>query len=215
MIDNDITVVACNLVPQCLRASPFPGLRVSVTAGEPPVAGDALHYAKDLRYFNAYGPTETCVCATYMKEVLPFEALPIGVGNPIPNVTLSIRNAEGADYPPGSPGERIGGSKPCPWLPQQTGNDGTALVRRTPQRATRVLLRLGRSGLVVCRFCCWATWQSGKDPRQPCELAEVACLLRKLRASARLRRAGGFQAANGQAKPVTLLYFFTAGIHVK
>ena len=111
MIDNDITVVT--LPPSYLNlfeGEPFPGLRVLITAGEPPIAGDALHYAKSLRYFNAYGPTETCVCAA-MKEVLPFEPQPIGVGSPIPNVTLSIRNAEGRELPAGMAGELwIGGA---------------------------------------------------------------------------------------------------------
>ncbi len=111
MIDNDISVVT--LPPSYLNlfeGEPFPGLRVLITAGEPPVAADALHYAKSLRYFNAYGPTETCVCAA-MKEVSPFEPQPIGVGRPIPNVTLSIRNAEGRELPAGMPGELwIGGA---------------------------------------------------------------------------------------------------------
>ena len=111
MIDNDISVVT--LPPSYLNlfeGEPFPGLRVLITAGEPPVAADALHYAKSLRYFNAYGPTETCVCAS-MKEVSPFEAQPIGVGRPIPNVTLSIRNGEGRELPAGMPGELwIGGA---------------------------------------------------------------------------------------------------------
>ena len=111
MIDNDITVVT--LPPSYLNlfeGEPFPGLRVLITAGEPPVVGDALHYAKGLRYFNAYGPTETCVCAA-MKEVLPFEPQPISVGNPIPNVTLSIRNGEGREMPAGMAGELwIGGA---------------------------------------------------------------------------------------------------------
>lgn len=47
MIDNDISIVT--LPPSYLNlfeGEPFPGLRVLITAGEPPVVGDALHYAK-------------------------------------------------------------------------------------------------------------------------------------------------------------------------
>lgn len=110
MADNGITVAT--LPPSYLNlfeGEAFPGLRVLITAGEPPVAADALHYARSLRYFNAYGPTETCVCAT-MKEVSPAETLPISIGRPIPNVTLSIRDAQGRELPAGMGGELwIGG----------------------------------------------------------------------------------------------------------
>lgn len=180
MIDNDITVVT--LPPSYLNlfeGEPFPGLRVLITAGEPPVAGDALHYARDLQYFNAYGPTETCVCAA-MKEISPFEALPIGVGYPIPNVTLSIRNAEGRELPAGMPGELwIGGAslalgyhnKPemteqrfvC--LPQEGNARFYASGDLALWSANGEILLLGRADDQV------------KIRGNRVELAEVACLL--------------------------------------
>jgi len=180
MIDNDISVAT--LPPSYLNlfeGEPFPGLRVLITAGEPPVAADALHYAKSLRYFNAYGPTETCVCAA-MKEVSPFEPQPIGVGRPIPNVTLSIRNAEGRELPAGMAGEL--------WI----GGDSLALgYHNKPDMTGQRFVRLPQEG--GARFYAsgdLALWSSrgeilllGRADDQVkirgnrVELVEVACLL--------------------------------------
>jgi len=111
MEKNGISVAT--LPPSYLNlfgGEPFAGLRVLITAGEPPVAADALRYAGMLRYFNAYGPTETCVCAS-MKEVSPAESLPISIGRPIPNASMSIRDAHGRELPAGMAGELwIGGT---------------------------------------------------------------------------------------------------------
>ncbi len=111
MADNAVSVTT--FPPSYLHVfdrEPFPGLRVLITAGEPPVADDALHYAAALQYFNAYGPTETCVCAT-IKRVTPGEALPISTGRPIPNVSAVIRNTARQPLPAGIAGELwIGGA---------------------------------------------------------------------------------------------------------
>jgi len=111
MTDNGVSVVT--FPPSYLRLfeqEPFPTLRVLITAGEPPVAADALHYASMLRYFNAYGPTETCVCAS-MKRVSPQEPLPISSGRPIPNAVARILDREGRPRPAGMVGELcIGGA---------------------------------------------------------------------------------------------------------
>lgn len=86
------------------------GLRVLITAGEPPIARDALHYAERLHYFNAYGPTEACVCAS-IKRVLPGTSLPISSGTPIPNVNAYILNSDKSPLPAGMIGElHIGGA---------------------------------------------------------------------------------------------------------
>lgn len=180
MIDNDISVVT--LPPSYLNlfeGEPFPGLRVLITAGEPPVAADALHYARSLRYFNAYGPTETCVCAA-MKEVSPFEPQPIGVGQPIPNVTLSIRSADGHELPAGMPGELwIGGASVALGYhnkPEMTGQRFMCLRQEGGARfyasgdlalwsSKGEILLLGRADDQV------------KIRGNRVELAEVACLL--------------------------------------
>lgn len=62
---NAITVIT--LTPPFLRVleqQDLSPLRVLVTAGEAAVPDDAVFYAKRLRYFNAYGPSECSVCAT-------------------------------------------------------------------------------------------------------------------------------------------------------
>ena len=111
MTDNGVSVVT--FPPSYLRLferEPFASLRVLITAGEPPVAADALHYAGALRYFNAYGPTETCVCAS-MKRVSPEETLPISSGRPIPNAVARIVDRQGLRRPAGMVGELwIGGA---------------------------------------------------------------------------------------------------------
>jgi amino acid adenylation domain-containing protein len=111
MADNGVTVAT--FPPSYLRLfdkEPFPGLRVLITAGEPPVSADALHYAAGLRYFNAYGPTETCVCAS-MKRVAPDDSLPISSGRPIPNGVARILDAQGRPRPAGMVGELwVGGA---------------------------------------------------------------------------------------------------------
>lgn len=110
MADNGITVAT--FPPSYLNlfdGEPFPGLRVLITAGEPPVAGDSLRYAQALRCFNAYGPTEACVCAS-IQRVSPAGPLPISAGRPLPNVSLSIRDKEERPLPAGMVGELwIGG----------------------------------------------------------------------------------------------------------
>ncbi|HEX8171689.1 MAG TPA: condensation domain-containing protein [Thermoanaerobaculia bacterium] len=100
-------LTVATLPPSYLRAldrAELP-LRVLITAGEPPDEQDARHYAKRLRYFNAYGPTEDSVCAT-MHEVAAEESSPgIPIGRPIANTRLRIADRILRDVPIGVPGE--------------------------------------------------------------------------------------------------------------
>ncbi|MBF8273297.1 MAG: amino acid adenylation enzyme/thioester reductase family protein [Magnetococcales bacterium] len=82
-------------------------LKVLITAGEPPILEDALYFAGRLRYFNAYGPTETSVCAT-MYRVLPdpqryIHGIPIGY--PLDNLSLYILDGDGQPVGVEMPGE--------------------------------------------------------------------------------------------------------------
>jgi amino acid adenylation domain-containing protein len=107
------TTVA-TLPPSYLTAmgtEPLGGLRVLITAGEPaPVAALCSQAAAGIRAFNAYGPTETSVCAT-MHAVSATEAerprLPIG--RPLPNLTVRVVDAEFSPMPIGVPGEIVVG----------------------------------------------------------------------------------------------------------
>ncbi|HEY0964059.1 MAG TPA: amino acid adenylation domain-containing protein [Pseudomonadales bacterium] len=103
------------LPPAFLRAlarRQLGALRVLVTAGEAAIAEDLRHYAASLHVVNAYGPTETAVCAsTYVVNAN--DAWPFGVpiGKPLPGARLSVRDATGARVPAGVTGELyIGGA---------------------------------------------------------------------------------------------------------
>ncbi|OGT73431.1 MAG: hypothetical protein A3H44_08125, partial [Gammaproteobacteria bacterium RIFCSPLOWO2_02_FULL_57_10] len=110
---NAITVIT--LPPVFLRAldkRSLGSLRVLVTAGEAAIDADMRHYARSLRVLNAYGPTETSVCATVYR-VNEGDAWPFGVpiGRPLPGVLLTVRDAAGARVPVGVTGELyIGGT---------------------------------------------------------------------------------------------------------
>ncbi|MFL6244443.1 MAG: amino acid adenylation domain-containing protein [Thermoanaerobaculia bacterium] len=99
-------VSVVTLPPSYLRAldrAELP-LRVLITAGEPPDEHDARHYAARLRYFNAYGPTETSVCAT-MHEVSPSRPGPIPIGKPVANTRVQILGGAQRVVPIGVSGE--------------------------------------------------------------------------------------------------------------
>lgn len=86
------------------RGAPFAGLRVLLTAGEPPVAEDARRYAQQLAYFNAYGPTEASVCAS-LQRISPHDDFCAIIGRPLPNTRAYILDAEGRRVPIGAIGE--------------------------------------------------------------------------------------------------------------
>ncbi|MCB2198617.1 amino acid adenylation domain-containing protein [bacterium] len=81
-------------------------LKVLITAGEAPIQRDAEALREKLRYFNAYGPTESSVCAT-MQEILPDLDLSRGVpmGSPVANMRLYLLDHDLVPVGPGVPGE--------------------------------------------------------------------------------------------------------------
>jgi len=107
--DTGTTVVT--LPPAFLRTLegvPLPTLRVLITAGEAAAVRELCHYADTLATFNAYGPTETSVCAT-LQRVTPADAtrtrLPIG--RPLPNTVCRVVDARNQLVPVGVPGELV------------------------------------------------------------------------------------------------------------
>lgn len=83
-------------------------LKVLVTAGEPPVYDKVLSYISNGgTFFNAYGPTETSICASAYKvnskEDLASVTIPMGV--PIPNATIYILDIDNNIQPIGVEGE--------------------------------------------------------------------------------------------------------------
>jgi len=103
------SVTVATLPPSYLRAldgADLASLRVLITAGEAPDERDARHYARRLRYFNAYGPTEASVCASW-HEVDAKAAYPDGIpiGHPIANSRMTLLDRWGRAVPVGAVGE--------------------------------------------------------------------------------------------------------------
>ncbi len=103
------SVSVATFPPSYLRAAEYPdlpSLRVLITAGESATYEDARRYVDGLRYFNAYGPTETSVCATYQRitsEYADCERLPIG--RALVNTKIRILDSRLRPVPVGICGE--------------------------------------------------------------------------------------------------------------
>ena len=107
MLERRISVIT--LPPCYLRAfeqPEFPYLRVLITAGEPADAADVRHYSTRLRYFNAYGPTEASVCASF-HEVRPQDIglAEIPIGRPVSNSCIWLLDRRLRPVPMDVPGE--------------------------------------------------------------------------------------------------------------
>ncbi|MEG3918021.1 amino acid adenylation domain-containing protein [Microcoleus sp. T3_A4] len=94
------------LVPSALAALPseeLPALENIIVAGEPCPPSLATQWAKGRRFFNAYGPTESTVCATVAQCFEGMDVLPIG--RPIDNTQVYILDPHNQPVPIGVPGE--------------------------------------------------------------------------------------------------------------
>ncbi|NJL59323.1 MAG: amino acid adenylation domain-containing protein [Desulfobacteraceae bacterium] len=81
-------------------------LRTIITAGEPAIAADALFYSSFKNYFNAYGPTEISVCASYYRVSSDSPCIPsVPIGKPIANTEIFILNDDLKPVPIGISGE--------------------------------------------------------------------------------------------------------------
>jgi amino acid adenylation domain-containing protein len=105
--DKEVSVVV--LPPSYLHSlnqDPLPTVHTIITAGEAPNIADIKFYNGFKNYINAYGPTETSVCACFFKitnaldlgEVIPF-------GKPISNTKVYILDAHHNRVPIGAKGE--------------------------------------------------------------------------------------------------------------
>ncbi|MBF0262859.1 MAG: amino acid adenylation domain-containing protein, partial [Magnetococcales bacterium] len=88
-------------------------LKTLITAGEPPILEDALRLSAKINYFNAYGPTETSVCASMQRVYPDPERYPHGqipIGPPLENLSIHLVDGAGELVPLGVPGEiRVAG----------------------------------------------------------------------------------------------------------
>ncbi|MBE7384657.1 MAG: amino acid adenylation domain-containing protein [Leptolyngbya sp. SIO1E4] len=107
--DQEITHVT--LPPTALAVLPtkeLPALCTIIVAGEVCSTELIAEWSKNRRFFNAYGPTESTVCAT-VYECIDASQKPL-IGRPIANTQIYILDCEGLPTPIGVPGElHIGG----------------------------------------------------------------------------------------------------------
>ena len=80
-------------------------LKTLVTAGEAARIDDVKHYSKYLTYINAYGPTESTVCASSytVDPTIKGEEIPIGI--PLSNIQFHILDTNLQEVGVGEPGE--------------------------------------------------------------------------------------------------------------
>ncbi len=94
------------LVPSALAAlssENLPALQNIIVAGEPCPPSLVIQWANGRRFFNAYGPTESTVCATVAQCFEDMNMLPIG--RPIANTKIYILDRYLQPVPIGVPGE--------------------------------------------------------------------------------------------------------------
>ncbi|HYO54523.1 non-ribosomal peptide synthetase [Archangium sp.] len=99
-------VAVVTLPPSVLALLPeggLEGLRVLVSAGEACPAELVARWAPGRRFFNAYGPTEVTVCATWAECAAGEGAPPIG--GPLPNTQVYVLDGAMGPVPPGVAGE--------------------------------------------------------------------------------------------------------------
>jgi amino acid adenylation domain-containing protein len=90
-----------------LERRPLSNIKVLITAGDKPSLKDALYYSQQLRYFNAFGPTECSVCISIFEIPKVYEQAPslIPIGRPINNTSLFILDQANQLLPIGIKGE--------------------------------------------------------------------------------------------------------------
>ncbi|MCP5050157.1 MAG: amino acid adenylation domain-containing protein, partial [bacterium] len=107
---NRHNISVLTLPPAYLRqlkpvpGNPLKGIKTLITAGEPPDPADVAYYSETTNYFNAYGPTEAAVCATYY-QFPPGCGEGMIIGSPIANTSVYILDKKRNLLPEGISGE--------------------------------------------------------------------------------------------------------------
>ncbi len=108
---SDSAITHAALTPTVLATLPpleLPALHTLISAGEPCSAALAKRWVGQCYFFNAYGPTEVTVWATFAQITDTTQNPPIG--RPIPNTQVYLLDANLQPVPIGIPGELcIGG----------------------------------------------------------------------------------------------------------
>ncbi|GAA2910053.1 hypothetical protein GCM10020221_02470 [Streptomyces thioluteus] len=104
--DRAPAVTHCTLPPSALSvmdATRIPQAMTLVVAGEACGPDTVERWSAGRQMINAYGPSETTVCATMSKPLSGATTPPIG--HPIPNARTYVLDAGLTPVPPGVPGE--------------------------------------------------------------------------------------------------------------
>ena len=107
---NDHSIDLVTLPPAffgLLNADKLQGLKGLITAGESAIIGKTKEYLKYGTFYNAYGPTETSICASVYKleKESELESSVIPIGKPISNTQIYILDEYGNLVPVGVNGE--------------------------------------------------------------------------------------------------------------
>ncbi|MFP2931860.1 amino acid adenylation domain-containing protein, partial [Pyxidicoccus sp. 3LG] len=103
------TLSATPTVLSFLRPEELPALRTVASVGEALPPGLARRWATGRLLLNAYGPTETTICASMTRG--PVDPARITIGQPFANTRLYVLDARLRPLPVGVPGELyIGGT---------------------------------------------------------------------------------------------------------
>ncbi len=103
---KDYGITHITLPPSALAALPLeeiPELQTIIVGGEACSEELIKQWARGRNFFNAYGPTETSVCATVEKWT--DETLKVTIGRPIANTQVYILDSHLQPVPIGVPGE--------------------------------------------------------------------------------------------------------------
>ncbi|MFB6456932.1 amino acid adenylation domain-containing protein [Chitinophaga sp. Hz27] len=113
---RDHHIDIATLPPACLRlmdVNAINSLGCLITAGEAAIRSKADEFAQTGTYYNAYGPTETSICATMYRHRpgILAEGNPVPIGQPIANTVVYIFDQYRLPVPIGVAGEIFVGGR--------------------------------------------------------------------------------------------------------
>ena len=122
-------------VASLLNPSDLPSLRMMITAGASPSAKLVERWSQQTDYVNAYGPTETSICAAlWIVPKGSFVGEGVSIGRPISDYSVRILGPDGRARPPFLPGEMV------------IEGEGVALEYRNEAGLTRQKIHPGKKG---------------------------------------------------------------------